>query len=439
MIEFPCKCGFRFKLDDEQAGGTIQCHRCGLLSDIPLHQDLAAINEDGTYKMDESPTLQNPQAAADLIYVFTRGASDVDGYEKDLRLTTEEFDAVGTGQPLPLHPQANEALGPKYDPETGELITEFQIANDGPSAIDPATVPMATATLNYASGRAAYRPSFSKALAHLFSPPNLTVMFVIFCIHALIWPIQFILNEGFFLIVAVEPLMIALILSHYGNVVEDIGPNDKDDLPRPLRDLGFYEDLWLPFCNVFAAMIFCYWPLIPLAAYLMQGSEHRSLLSSLIVLFVALGTFAFPAALLTLAGSGTILNLRPDRVLRTIVRTGAVYLLVMIVWMVTALTYLWGFVGSALAIGRLMNRAPPQNVLFSWPLVVGALLAGIFFMHYLCICLGLIYRAHSHDFPWVLQRHVRTKQTLPPPMPPRRPRRAVARAPSASQASGNVQ
>ena len=152
MIEFPCKCGFRFKLDDEQAGGTIQCDRCGLLSDIPLHQDLAAINEDGTYKMDESPTLQNPQAAADLIYVFTRGAQRRRRLRKGPALTTEEFDAVGTGQPLPLHPRQMKRLGPKYDPETGELITEFQIANDGPSAIDPATVPMATATLQLRLG-----------------------------------------------------------------------------------------------------------------------------------------------------------------------------------------------------------------------------------------------------------------------------------------------
>lgn len=438
MIEFPCKCGYRFALDDQEAGGTIQCNQCGLLNDIPLHSDLASINEDGTYKMDEPPPLQDPKAVADLIYVFARGASDVDGYEKDLRLTTEEFDAVGTGQPAPLDPELREKHGPRYDPETGELITEFEVKNDGPALVDPATVPLATATLNYASGRAAYRPSFVLALAHMFSPPNLFVMFVIFCIHVLLWPIQFILDEGFFLIVAVEPIMIALILGHYGNVLEDIGPHDKDDLSRPFRDLQFYEDLWLPFCNVFGALIVCYWPLILLTGLMMQDPAHHRLLLSLIVVFVALGTFAYPAALLTLAGSGTILNLRPDRILRTIARIGAAYLLVMILWIATAVIYLWGFVGSALAIGRAMSGAPPQNLLFSWPIVVMALLAGIFLMHYLCVCMGLIYRAGSHDFPWVLQRHIRTRPTSPPPVPPRMPRRSVAR-PNAPQAGGNVQ
>jgi hypothetical protein len=427
MIQFPCKCGFRFNLDDDQAGGMIQCDRCGLLNDIPLHQDLAAINEDGTYKMDEPPPVQDPQAAADLIYVFTRGASDIDGYDKDMRLSSEEFDSVGSGAPIPLEPQADRPHGPKYDPETGELITEFDVVDDGRVYVDPATVPMATATLNYASGAAAHRPSLVKAFVHLFSPPNLVVIFVIFCMHVFLWPIQFILNEGFFLIVAVEPIMIALILAHYGNVVEDIGPNDKDDLPRPLRDLNFYEDLWLPFCNVFAAMIVSYWPLLPVTAYLVGNEKYHFFLACLFVFFVAIGTFAYPAVLLTLSGSGTILNLRPDRVLRVIGRTGAAYFLVMIIWMIASVGYFWGFVGSAIATGRLMSGSPAQNLLFSWPAVTIALLVGIFFMHYLCVCLGLIYRAHSNDFPWILQRHVRTKQLVPPPVPPRRPRRQVAR------------
>jgi hypothetical protein len=427
MIEFPCKCGFSFRLDDDQAGGTIQCQCCGLLSDIPLHQDLAAISEDGTYKMDEPPVLQDPRTVADLLYVFTRGASDVDGYEKDLRLTTEELDAVGTGQPAPLDPEITDKHGPKYDPETGELITEFDLRDDGPAHVDPATVPMATATLNYASGQAANRPSFSRAFARLFTPPNLVVMFVIFCVHVLLWPIQFILAEGFFIIVAIEPIIIALILSHYGNVVEDIGPNDKDDLPRPLRDLEFHEDIWLPFCNVFASMMLSYWPILPLAIRLAQDQGHRTLLMGLVIFFVAMGTFIFPAILLTLSGSGTILNLRPDRVLRVIGRSGAAYLLVMILWMIASVTYFWGFIGTALMCGRAMAGGPPPNVLLSSAVVVPALLAGILFMHYLCVCLGLIYRAHSHDFPWVLQRHQRTTQLPPAPVPPRRPRRAVAR------------
>jgi len=75
-IGFSCKCNFKFSLPDEEAGGLIQCPKCGLLNDIPLHQDLASITDEGLYKLDEAPVLDNPEAAAELIYVYTRGALD---------------------------------------------------------------------------------------------------------------------------------------------------------------------------------------------------------------------------------------------------------------------------------------------------------------------------------------------------------------------------
>ena len=39
-----------------------------------------------------------------------------------------------------------------------------------------------------------------------------------------------------------------LSAAHFANVIEETGPEDRDELPRFLRDLNFAEDIWLPFC-----------------------------------------------------------------------------------------------------------------------------------------------------------------------------------------------
>jgi TctA family transporter len=43
-----------------------------------------------------------------------------------------------------------------------------------------------------------------------------------------------------------------------------------------------------------------------------------------------------------------------------------------------------------------------------WSASYGSLIMGIFLMHYFCWVLGLLYRQKHEQFPWVLQRHVKT-------------------------------
>src|SRR6266404_3882475 len=187
-IQFSCKCGHKFNLADEEAGGLIQCARCGLLNDIPLHQDLAGIEEDGLYKLDEAPKLDNPDVAAELIYVYSRGARDVHGDDKDMRVTDEELAEV-RGEVIPLTPDQAQLLhAPKYDPESGELISEFDVAGPGQwsgggeaVAADQNSIPMAKPTLAYAVGETRRDPSMAGGFTRLFTPPNLVVMFAIFC------------------------------------------------------------------------------------------------------------------------------------------------------------------------------------------------------------------------------------------------------------------
>jgi hypothetical protein len=133
----------------------------------------------------------------------------------------------------------------------------------------------------------------------------------------------------------------------------------------------------------------------------------------------AIGTFFFPAVLLTLQCGGTSLNLRPDRIMRVIGACGREYLITCAVWVLAGLLYIWGWVGTSLATADAMNPLNLPRWLTSWSFVVPVLVAAIFVMHFFCMCLGMLYRLHYEKFPWVLQRHIRTKKTpqsagLPP-------------------------
>ena len=46
----------------------------------------------------------------------------------------------------------------------------------------------------------------------------------------------------------------------------------------------------------------------------------------------------------------------------------------------------------------------------------------VYLTHFFCWHLGLLYRAHQEEFPWILQRHI-SKRRDPVMAPPRRPRR----------------
>lgn len=420
-IQFSCKCGHKFSVADDEAGGLAQCPRCGLLNDIPLRQDLASITEDGTYKLDAAPVLNDPEVAAELIYVYTRGAHDIHGDEKDMRLSDEEMEDA-RGLMIPLAPDQDQRVGaPKYDPDTGELINDFDVAAHDQAGPHPSQIPMATPVLTYAAGTARHGPSLATAFVHLFTAPNMAVMFAIFCMHAFLWPVQFVVQQGIFFLAAAVPAMFIVIVAHYGNVIEDVGPHEKDDLPRPMRDLEWYDDIWMPFCSVFGAMIIAYLPAIVLAGGLVRGVPHPLVQAVVVAALVGVGTFAFPAILLTLQAGGTALNLRPDRVLKTISKCGAGYFYVTVIGILAFATYFWGFAGTTAAMAMLMDRNNPVKWYVRWPVVAPMLAAGIVLMHYFCVCLGMLYRVHHAEFPWILQRHVSSKPRVV--APPRRPRR----------------
>jgi hypothetical protein len=189
-------------------------------------------------------------------------------------------------------------------------------------------------------------------------------------------------------------------------VVEDVGREEIDEMPRPLRSMSVLEDLWFPFTNIMGALMLCYLPAI--LVYLgMDGGAGWRLFACYSLL--TLGTILLPAVSLTLVTSGSLANLRPDRVLGVIQTAGVRYIPLVLGWVVAITVYVmgvWGFNrggSGALFVGMGMNKR-------FWALSLFLLMLGIYLMHAWCWQLGLFYRAKNASFPWVLQRHERKKR-----------------------------
>lgn len=428
MIRFTCLCRHRIEADDDMAGGMVQCTKCGRLNDVPTLSDLPHLADDGTYNVDVPRPRDNPIRLAELSIIYSKGTSDLDGDVIDLRMTaadlaapdpTETTDDEGA---IPLkdeprrrsgHPPARPA--PRYDPETGELIVPVELKEDPDQPLNAAAIPMAKAAIGYATGAAAHRVSWARTSVELLMPVNVVVMGFIFIIHVLLQFTGTIVMSGFWLIV-IAPLMLAgIIISHYGNVIDETGPQERDEMPRPLRSCGLFDDLWDPFVNVIVALAVCFGPAVVVFLHLGGPASTKLVTSGL--LLVA-GVIALPGVMLTTNTSGTIMNLRPDRFVGMVRTCGTDYAWAMLTGLLATAAYGFGIVSADLAFIRLLTGA--KSSLPAWVHLIGypMLALGIYFAHLFCWHLGLLYREHHAKFPWILQRHVRDpmKKSMPSPV-----------------------
>jgi hypothetical protein len=192
------------------------------------------------------------------------------------------------------------------------------------------------------------------------------------------------------------------VLAHFANIVDEIGPENRDELPRPLRNLGWMEDLAGPLWRFGLSLGICYAP----AAVILGRAQGTITVSA--ILAAAIGSMLFPAILLTTTTSGSILNLRPDRLARVMRACGGAYLFLVCTWVAAAAVYVAGFIATSLLWLRIVRVMLPLTIpptLFSAPVAYGLLVMGIVLMHGFCWHLGLQYRFHHHDFGWVFQFH----------------------------------
>jgi hypothetical protein len=416
LIKFPCKCGHRFALPLDMAAGVAQCPKCGLLCDVPSLSDLDHIADDGTLMVQPPQKRAEPRRLTELNKFYNPSHLDEMGNERDLRPTFESTEDVGVDlTPIDLKDQGRIAA-PKYDPVTGELIrdieigpepTKFATGNDPP----PDQIPVAgTASLTYAPAQRTLAALSIRIPLELFMPVNVIVLLIVFVVHVLdqlvIWSIM----GGFHFILPVLILLSTLIFAHFGSVIDETGPEEHDEIPRPIRGMSFTDDIWRPFFSVTVALMLCYGP-----AYVVVGGaadERIALAAGGLLLLV--GTFAFPAVLLTTSTSGTLNNLRPDRVMGVMKASGLSYVIAVLLWLATLGGYIFALTGSIFFLVGMGSLADPDGLVaklmsrgaFVYPVMFLAVLLA----HWFCWHMGLIYRYHHDRFPWVLQRHISTRR-----------------------------
>lgn len=415
MIRFACLCKNRFEVADDTAGGMIQCPACGRLNDVPTLSDVPHLDDDGTYRVDVERPQDDPIRLAELGIVYAKGSRDAEGDEIDLRTTPGEVSGVGADQDdegIPLREDVDltsRRLAPKYDPETGELIQPLDLVNNA-EPVSATAIPMAKAAISYAVGDPLKRVSPWRVLVELLMPVNVMVLAIVFVSHVLLQVAVMVMMATLLVLKPVVLLLFVLplagmIISHYGNVMEEVGPQEKDELPRPLRNLSFSEDLWGPFVNVAGAVMMCYLPAAIVAAKLEAGPAWLRLW--LIVGLAGLGTLFFPAVLLTTTTSGSLLNLRPDRLIGVMRTCGLHYGMALLTFVVTAVLYSVAMVAADNAFIRVTGGTTAQLPWWQdWWVGYPLLSIAIYCAHFFCWFMAVMYRAHHQQFPWILQRFI---------------------------------
>jgi hypothetical protein len=111
--------------------------------------------------------------------------------------------------------------------------------------------------------------------------------------------------------------------------------------------------------------------------------------------------------ILTLTTSGTLSNLRPDRLFGTISACGSSYIWPIVSWMFAGGIYFWALLRF---VAPLVGHAEPYLVMLPATMTM---LAAIPFVHVLTVPFahvfawqtGMLYRRYYEAFPWVGQRH----------------------------------
>jgi hypothetical protein len=415
-----------FEVPMDLAGGTIQCPQCHVLADIPSLSDLPNLNPDGTFAFEDPEALPDPFTAGDLHKALTNRTTDSHGREKDLRMKVEHLQTVGVEEG-PIR------VVPRYDPETGELIRPLPLKDEAPIPVlaiatevdedsvdhlDQAAVPMPviplpdpgpSKSLGYAVGLTRKVVTMGTIGIELFMPANLAVMFFAYICYVL----------GYFatlgmatyterFLVKVQPFLLLnipmwLLLSHLGCVLEEIGPDAVDELPRPLRYFSFGDDIWNPAFRCTMAIVLCFAPLCVGHALLNPLNPMTMPINLSLGL---LGAFFFPAIVLTTVTGTTILNLRPDRVAAVIRLAGMQYFASVMLFALAAIPSVY-YLGNELLFPQKLT-APLFGILERPGVMLLMLALTVYFLHLFAWHLGLIYRNGHDDYPWLAQRHIRT-------------------------------
>lgn len=405
MITFACRCSNRITVDDDRAGESMQCPRCGLLVDVPTIDDLPGLREDGSYEFSEElERPAKPSPLRDTPSIMRRETTD-------RRPSLKEFLSVGTSEEdlLQIKDEVRPGIPkhPKYDPETGELILPLDVRKEPPAP----PVMAQPVTLGYEHRPRDARPSILAPFWWMLRLPNLVACGVVTLFFLLTFGIA---SAGFVIIFA--PVLIVMLVAHFANVVDETGPTGNDEIPALLRTANLFDDFLRPFCQVVGAYLLAMSPIFLTDLYV--AKLHWS---------VELGMSIFmhlmiPAILLTMITSGAFNNLLPSRIFSVITTSGAHYWIVTFIGYIAMLAALFALYISARCGGALFHvvfRGPMSTVpafgpvpiktaLLLWPFIA---FGTMYLLHVYAWQLGLLYRLHHERFDWVWQKHEKSERT----------------------------
>lgn len=425
MIEFPCRCGHRFTLPDDQAGCLIQCPKCRTLCDVPTVDVLPTLNEDGTFRDIPLKVEDDPNRLKEVERTFGAARIDDQGREYDLRPTIEQVKSAGIV--APSSQEQERPAHPKYDPETGQIIDPLAVTPVRPV---PA-VPVEDQKIHYARKATEEEPAIPawRVPMQLLMPWNFIVLVILLGMH-LMWNASvYIVAAGFLFAAAGLVLLLVALLAHWGNIIDETGPCARNELPSLLRGVHVVDDIWYPFVNLVIAGAICFAP-----AALAAGDLRRLAWDSPAIALLAIGAFFFPAFLLTTTTAGALRNLRPDRLMGLIRVCGTRYALAGILSIAAVGTYFLSWISltlhsqSSTFLGWRISGILGLEPVLAYPM----LFVGLYLMHLLCWYLGILYRDHHEEFPWVLQRHIPTRSLERAGLLPGAPAAANAQATQSS-------
>ena len=258
MIKFPCKCGFVFEVDQKMAGEPLQCPRCMRLNEVPLLSDLKELEEDGTIRLEPVSIEEEGKREAELKRTYMPRRHDDQGNEIDMRNTAEQMLEAGADE-IPMELKDHLRPGaPKYDPVTGELIKPLTVRGDEAKAVIP--IAPGPPTLHYDKEYHSAALAMWKAPMLLFAPGSAAVLLIMFALHILALGGWVVMGGGMFFAGFLPFFVYTLMIAHLANIVQEVGPEEKDELPTPLRGVSWYDDVFMPLWFFMFSLCLSYWP-----------------------------------------------------------------------------------------------------------------------------------------------------------------------------------
>ena len=393
ILIFPCRCGKRLRVGTDFAGQAVQCPACSLLLTVPEPED--KLLDDGTFRLDEI---------------------DEELGRSSRRYAISDSDRVSDrdGPPTLSYASQHTPAAPAYTPVqlSHAGIINSGIANERPREIIPYEA------WNYDPAKR----SLTLLPYDLLLPANVIVVLIVFGATVVAELMAFLAIGGAIPLAAVTLILCGLTFAHYVNVVDETGPEGRDEMPPMLRDLSVYDDLLKPLGLGFFALLISFGPAVAILA--LNDWQPTGSGGAIGIVLALIGLLIYPAVQLTLVAGGTFLNLAPWRVIRVMAVGGSRYLMLTCVLLPATLVihliavvctteWITGYFGWPTVSAAMGVTSPSKWVL----LVVGntALLFGAYAAHLTAWWLGRLYqRGHAH-YGWLLQRHERSEERNPDP------------------------